>query len=130
MSVFLSGYAMAAAPWLHASDTVTIDAPASKVTCVKSVMPSIVPVELPELASDRTYTATGDDRVCEQIVHLGPNRLFGIATGPVTGHDSVLEAATGPIVLFLNSGNDWHVGPGRSWVELARMAWPERLARW
>jgi mxaD protein len=31
MSVFLSGYAMAAAPWLHASDTLTINAPASKV---------------------------------------------------------------------------------------------------
>jgi mxaD protein len=31
MSFFVSGYAMAAAPWLHASDTVTIDAPASKV---------------------------------------------------------------------------------------------------
>jgi mxaD protein len=31
MCVFGSGYALAAAPWLHASDTVTIDAPASKV---------------------------------------------------------------------------------------------------
>jgi mxaD protein len=31
MSVFASGYALAAAPWLHASNTVTIDAPASKV---------------------------------------------------------------------------------------------------
>src|SRR5476649_517411 len=31
MSVFASGYALAAAPVLHASDTVTIDAPASKV---------------------------------------------------------------------------------------------------
>jgi mxaD protein len=31
MSVFVSGYALAAAPWLHASDTVSIDAPASKV---------------------------------------------------------------------------------------------------
>jgi mxaD protein len=29
--MFVSGYALAAAPWLHASDTVTIDAPASKV---------------------------------------------------------------------------------------------------
>jgi mxaD protein len=31
VSMFVSGYALAAAPWLHASDTVTIDAPASKV---------------------------------------------------------------------------------------------------
>ncbi len=31
MSFFVSGYALAAAPWLHASDTVSIDAPASKV---------------------------------------------------------------------------------------------------
>src|SRR3984885_398008 len=31
MSVFASGYALAAAPWLHASNTITIDAPASKV---------------------------------------------------------------------------------------------------
>jgi mxaD protein len=31
MSVFVSGYALAAAPRLHASDTVSIDAPASKV---------------------------------------------------------------------------------------------------
>jgi mxaD protein len=31
VSVFVSGYAVAAAPWLHASDTVTIDASASKV---------------------------------------------------------------------------------------------------
>jgi alpha-beta hydrolase superfamily lysophospholipase len=49
----------------------------------------------------------------ERIVRLGPAGLFGIATEPPTPTDS-------PTVLMLNSGNDWHVGPHRLWVDLSR----------
>jgi len=49
----------------------------------------------------------------EELLSLGPLGLFGVAT-------SSAAAAAGPTVLFLNSGNDWHIGPNRLWVELAR----------
>lgn len=49
----------------------------------------------------------------EELLSLGPLGLFGVAT-------SSARAAAGPTVLFLNSGNDWHIGPNRLWVELSR----------
>jgi len=49
----------------------------------------------------------------ERILRLGPAGLFAIATDPEGETDS-------PTVLMLNSGNDWHVGPNRLWVDLSR----------
>jgi len=52
-------------------------------------------------------------RLREELVAIGPVGLFGIVT-------TSERASSGPTVLFLNSGNDWHVGPNRLWVALAR----------
>lgn len=51
--------------------------------------------------------------VDERLVHLGPARLFGIETSPVSRSAS-------PTILFFNCGKDWHVGPNRMWTLLAR----------
>ena len=55
-----------------------------------------------------------DGHVREEIQHLGPSELVGVACGPVDG------TATAGTVVMLNSGSEPHVGPGRAWVELAR----------
>jgi len=53
-------------------------------------------------------------RVREQPVVLGPSRLVGVLAEPADGgHPDT-------VVVFLNSGAEHHVGPGRAWVELAR----------
>jgi alpha-beta hydrolase superfamily lysophospholipase len=59
---------------------------------------------------------TPDGRaIREQVVWLGPDRLFGIETVP----EGPRSADTPPAV-FLNAGVIDHVGPGRTWVVLAR----------
>jgi pimeloyl-ACP methyl ester carboxylesterase len=52
-------------------------------------------------------------RLREELLAIGPVGLFGIVT-------TSERPSSGPTVLFLNSGNDWHVGPNRLWVELSR----------
>jgi hypothetical protein len=68
-------------------------------------------------AADRaTWVSSDGIALTEELVSLGPLGLFGVATtGPQT-----TDGAARPTVLFLNSGNDWHVGPNRLWVELSR----------
>ena len=64
---------------------------------------------------DRRTTATvcwRDRAVEEEVVELGTPGLVGILTRP-TG----VPRGT---VLWLNSGSEHHVGPGRAWVEYAR----------
>jgi hypothetical protein len=58
---------------------------------------------------------TGSDGVWlrEELVAIGPVGLFGVAT-------TSKRVSSGPTVIFLNSGNDWHVGPNRLWVTLSR----------
>jgi pimeloyl-ACP methyl ester carboxylesterase len=53
--------------------------------------------------------------VQETFVRLGRHRLFGILTEPV-------GASHGPLVVFLNTANEEHVGTSRLWVDLSR-AW-------
>jgi alpha-beta hydrolase superfamily lysophospholipase len=53
-----------------------------------------------------------DRPVEEEVVDLGTPGLVGIVTRPV-------GAARGTVV-WLNSGSEHHVGPGRAWVEYAR----------
>jgi pimeloyl-ACP methyl ester carboxylesterase len=48
----------------------------------------------------------------EEFVELGDHRLAGVRTWTAE------HAST--TVVFLNSGSEAHIGPGRAWVELAR----------
>ena len=71
MSVFLSGYAMAAAPWLHASDTLTIDAPASKVwATVKDF--NALNTWHPAVASDEIVEGTNNKVGAVRLLTLKP----------------------------------------------------------
>lgn len=54
-----------------------------------------------------------DGTVREQVLHVGPQQLLAIRTEPIAGAD-------GPALVFLNTGSEPHVGPGRAWVELTR----------
>jgi alpha-beta hydrolase superfamily lysophospholipase len=60
-----------------------------------------------------TWAGPDGVAVTEELLALGPLGLFGVAT-------TSAATGSGPTVLFLNSGNDWHVGPNRLWVELSR----------
>lgn len=51
--------------------------------------------------------------IVEREVRLGEHQLVGVESRPQDGN----AAAT---VVFLNSGSEPHVGPGRAWVELCR----------
>jgi alpha/beta hydrolase family protein len=53
------------------------------------------------------------NRVRETFVRLGRRRLFGIVSEP-------LGESHGPLVVFLNTANEEHVGTSRLWVELSR----------
>ena len=57
--------------------------------------------------------AAAIDGVRETVLRLGPHRLAAIASEPADG-------AGGPTLLFLNSGSEPHIGPGRAWVAFAR----------
>jgi pimeloyl-ACP methyl ester carboxylesterase len=50
----------------------------------------------------------------EEVVRLGPQGLVGVLTRPAGGEDDRAVA------VFLNSGSEPHIGPGRAWVEYAR----------
>lgn len=54
--------------------------------------------------------------VVERVVELGATRLVGVAVSPAV--EPVGDAS--PIVLWVNSGCESHVGPGRAWVEISR----------
>lgn len=59
---------------------------------------------------------TRDALLTEQLVALGPIGLFGVVT--TCDHRPIRPGV--PWALFLNTGNDPHVGPCRLWVQLAR----------
>jgi pimeloyl-ACP methyl ester carboxylesterase len=52
--------------------------------------------------------------ITEEVVRLGPQGLVGVLTRPAGGEDGRAVA------VFLNSGSEPHIGPGRAWVEYAR----------
>lgn len=56
----------------------------------------------------------GAGQLIEEIRRLGELELIGVCGKPV----AVAEKET--VVVFLNSGSEPHVGPGRCWVEYAR----------
>jgi alpha-beta hydrolase superfamily lysophospholipase len=53
-----------------------------------------------------------DGAVTETVVRLGRSGLIGVLTHPV--------GPSRATVVWLNSGSEHHVGPGRAWVEYAR----------
>lgn len=59
-----------------------------------------------------------DATVRERAVRIGAHGLFGIETVGV--EEPSPARGTGPVVLFLSSGTDPHMGPARLWVTLAR----------
>jgi mxaD protein len=71
MSFFVSGYALAAAPWLHASDTVTIDAPASKVWATAKDFNALNTWH-PALASDEIVSGTNNKVGAVRLLTLKP----------------------------------------------------------
>lgn len=73
----------------------------------------------PPLRARLTVRGTDGGSVTEEPLSLGPRGLFGIDSRPQSG-----ARAGSPVVLFLNSGNDSHIGPNRLWVQLARR-WAE-----
>lgn len=58
----------------------------------------------------------GEAAVEERFVRLGPNELAGIITTPKPAPSTAGHAT----VVFLNTGSETHIGPGRAWVEYAR----------
>jgi alpha/beta superfamily hydrolase len=67
------------------------------------------------LAEFRATTISWEGKaVLEEQVSIGANKLFGIIGSPAT------ESSFDKIVIFLNSGTEHHIGPGRVWVEFAR----------
>jgi alpha-beta hydrolase superfamily lysophospholipase len=52
------------------------------------------------------------DGMSEEVLSIGPNGLVGILTEPVGRRRAT--------VVWLNSGSEPHIGPGRTWVEFAR----------
>jgi dienelactone hydrolase len=53
--------------------------------------------------------------IAEEVVALGPGELVGVLSRPRAGSD-----LSAPVAVFLNTGSEPHVGPGRAWVEYAR----------
>ncbi len=70
-------------------------------------------VELNVPVRDRASFHHDGARLTERFVWLGDVSMFGVVTEP----EQRLDA---PSIMLLNAGNDWHVGPNRLWVDVAR----------
>ena len=62
----------------------------------------------------RATLPVGSAHLSEEVITLGKARLVAVSTEP---SNPAPGAAT---VVFLNTGSESHVGPGRAWVEYAR----------
>ena len=84
------------------------------VTWLESVLPvERRPQNFPPSRPEATFVDRVGGSVTERAVALGSHRLYGIETvGP--------GRVVGPMILFLSSGNESHIGPNRLWVDLAR----------
>jgi pimeloyl-ACP methyl ester carboxylesterase len=76
--------------------------------------PAASPDTGPRLGSDHVRLTVDDGALLERVVTLGPERLVGVLTEPANG------APSSTTVVFLSSGSEPHIGPGRAWVEYAR----------
>lgn len=66
------------------------------------------------LASKKSTIHWENQTIEEEFVSIGSNKLFGIIGQPTT------DPSLDKIVIFLNSGTEHHLGPGRVWVEYSR----------
>lgn len=58
----------------------------------------------------------GGRSVVERFERLGPHEVFSVITEIPSAREVV------PVLLFTNVAAEYHIGPGRAWVELAREA--------
>lgn len=65
----------------------------------------------------RTTVDWPDGPVDEEVLSIGPDELVGVITRP--------PGPSRAVVVWLNSGSEHHVGPGRAWVEYARALAPD-----
>jgi alpha-beta hydrolase superfamily lysophospholipase len=80
--------------------------------CARGGAPPAPHSEEARATSSRVALGTGHD---ERAVRFGPgDRLFGIITAPACA------AGAAPSIILLNSGCEYHVGPSRLYVPLAR----------
>lgn len=59
-----------------------------------------------------------DDEVTEEVITVGTRELTCIRCAPNGPGADQVEAGTA--VVFVNSGSEPHIGPGRAWVEFGR----------
>lgn len=99
-----------------------LEAPAEYATVPETVVEAVVRAvgppsgeasAQPEPTRSASFAWSGR-RLTEEIVEIGPERLVGVMTRP-PGY-----AKSTPIAVFLSSGSEPHIGPGRAWVEYAR----------
>lgn len=67
-----------------------------------------------EAAAVVAHTA-GGDAIVERFAQFGPDNLFAVVTESGTG-------TAGPTLVCANVATEYHIGPGRAWVQLARQA--------
>ncbi|MGZ8271534.1 MAG: hypothetical protein ACXW1T_09965, partial [Methylophilus sp.] len=66
------------------------------------------------LSSKKSAIHWENQTIEEEFVSIGSNKLFGIIGQPSS------NPSLDKIVIFLNSGTEHHLGPGRVWVEYSR----------
>jgi pimeloyl-ACP methyl ester carboxylesterase len=73
-------------------------------------------------APDRTVASFSwsGSPITERVVRLGAARFAGVLTEPRASAAHGDADGDHPTVVFLNSGSEPHIGPGRAWVEYAR----------
>ncbi|MEO9198835.1 MAG: hypothetical protein ABI206_08795, partial [Antricoccus sp.] len=54
----------------------------------------------------------GGESVVERFERLGPHEVFSVITEIISATEVV------PVLLFTNVAAEYHIGPGRAWVEL------------
>lgn len=88
--------------------------PADVVAALVAAVGPADQVRLPSWEDRPTATFEWEgEAVTERVIHLGPERLVGVLTEPPDTDPDAL-------VVWLNSGSEAHVGPGRAWVEYGR----------
>lgn len=66
-------------------------------------------------ADSVTVVASPEDSVItERVVALGSTGLVGVETVPASVNQDL------PVIVILNTGNEWHAAPARVWVKMSR----------
>jgi dienelactone hydrolase len=100
-------------------DAEMVDVPAAVVDALHDAAvapggaePSSLAAAMAETGRTRVFDG-GGGLVEEEIVAVGPGRLYGVLT-------SSIQTTSGAGVVLLNNGVSSAVGPGRAWVDFAR----------